>query len=146
MTEFGREVYGRCCSNTSRVSAPFYKGVSGNYGRCFFDIHVFLPSGLLPPGVFGAAEGLGKAVEGFALGNGDGVVDTAVAGVVVDVLSLALELALFEGHDIDVAVAKERGRLLMEAGAEELFVLALVAVEDVDVDGACDALNLAIGT
>ena len=50
---------------------------------------------------------MGKAVEGFALGNGDGVVDTAVAGVVVDVLSLALELALFEGHDIDVAVAKE---------------------------------------
>ena len=78
-------------------------------GRCFFDIHVFLPSGLLPPDVFGAAEGLGKAVEGFALGNGDGVVDTAIAGVVVDVLSLALELALFEGHDIDVAVAKEGG-------------------------------------
>jgi hypothetical protein len=63
----------------------------------------------LPPGVFGAAEGLNKAVEGFAFGNGDGVVYTAVAGVVVDVLSLALELALFEGHDIDVAVAKEGG-------------------------------------
>ena len=27
---------------------------------------LFLLSGLLPPGVFGAAEGLGKAVEGFA--------------------------------------------------------------------------------
>ena len=82
------------------------------YGRTrgvFLDIHVFLSSGLLPPDVFGAAEGLGKAVEGFALGNGDGVVDTAIAGVVVDVLSLALELALFEGHDIDVAVAKEGG-------------------------------------
>ena len=112
MTEFGREVYGRCLSNTSRVSAPLYKGVSDNYGRTggvFLDIHVFLPSGLLPPDVFGAAEGLGKAVDGFALGNGDGVVYTAVAGVVVDVLSLALELALFEGHDIDVAVAKEGG-------------------------------------
>jgi len=38
-----------------------------------------MASGLLPPGVFGAAEGLGKAVKGFALGNGDGVADTAIS-------------------------------------------------------------------
>ena len=34
----------------------------------------------------------------------------------------------------------------MEAGAEEVLILALVAVEDVDVYWACDATDRAVGT